>query len=41
MVQYMPVISIKPKVAVEWLAFLLRLRETPDSNLGPEIGYPE
>jgi hypothetical protein len=25
----------------EWLAFLLRIREVPGSNLGPETGYPD
>jgi hypothetical protein len=27
--------------AVEWLVFLLRFREVPGSNLGPETCYPE
>jgi hypothetical protein len=26
-------------VVVEWLTFLLRIREVPGSNLGPEAGY--
>jgi hypothetical protein len=30
-----------PKVAVEWLALLLRIREIPGSNLGPMTRYPE
>jgi hypothetical protein len=25
---------------VEWLTFLLRIREVPGSNLAPENGYP-
>jgi hypothetical protein len=25
---------------VEWLTFLLRIREVPDLNLAPENGYP-
>jgi hypothetical protein len=29
-----------PNFAVEWLTFLLRIREVPGSNLGPETGYP-
>jgi hypothetical protein len=28
-------------MAVEWLALLLRIREFPGSNLGPETGYPD
>jgi hypothetical protein len=31
----------KPTVVVEWLKFLLRIREDAGSNLGPETGYPE
>jgi hypothetical protein len=30
-----------PNVVVEWLAFLLRIREIPGSNLGPETGCPD
>jgi hypothetical protein len=30
-----------PKLAIEWLAFLLRLREGPGSNLGLKTGYPK
>jgi hypothetical protein len=30
-----------PKVAPACLAFLLRIREVPGSNLGTETGYPE
>jgi hypothetical protein len=26
-------------VAVEWLAFLLRIREVPNSNTSPDTGY--
>jgi hypothetical protein len=26
---------------VEWLTYLLPIREVPGSNLGPETGYPE
>jgi hypothetical protein len=26
---------------VEWLAFLLRIREMPASNLGLDSGYPD
>jgi hypothetical protein len=25
----------------EWLALLLRIREIPESNLGPKTGYPD
>jgi hypothetical protein len=28
-----------PHVVVQWLTFLLRIREVPGSNLGPETGY--
>jgi hypothetical protein len=28
-------------VAVDWLTFLLLIREVPGSNLGPETVYPE
>jgi hypothetical protein len=28
-------------VVVVWLTFLLRIREVPDSNFGPEAGYPK
>jgi hypothetical protein len=31
----------KPNVVVEWLAFLFRIRQVPDSNLCPQNGYPE
>jgi hypothetical protein len=27
----------EPNIAAEWLALLLRIREVPGSNLGPEI----
>jgi hypothetical protein len=30
-----------PNVVVEWLIFLLRIREFPGSNLGSETGYPD
>jgi hypothetical protein len=30
-----------PKVMVEWLALLLRIREIPVPNLDPETGYPD
>jgi hypothetical protein len=30
---------ISPNVAVVWLTFLVRTREVPGSNLGPETGY--
>jgi hypothetical protein len=33
--------KIVPNVMVERLTILLRIREVPDSNLGPEIGYPD
>jgi hypothetical protein len=33
--------GIETKVVVEWLTILLHIREVPDSNLGPETGYPE
>jgi hypothetical protein len=28
-----------PNFVVEWLTLLLRIREAPGLNLGPEIGY--
>jgi hypothetical protein len=28
----------KSNIAVKWLAFLLRIREFPGSNFGPQIG---
>jgi hypothetical protein len=34
-------VIIEPNVVVEWLTFLLRIREVPGSNLGPELGYPD
>jgi hypothetical protein len=30
---------VKPNVVVEWWSFLLRIREIPGTNLGPETGY--
>jgi hypothetical protein len=30
-----------PNVRVDWETFLLRIREIPGSNLGPETGYPD
>jgi hypothetical protein len=30
---------ITPKVLVQWLTLLLRIRKVPGSNLGPETGY--
>jgi hypothetical protein len=30
-----------PNVVVEWLSLLLRIREVPISNFGPETGYPD
>jgi hypothetical protein len=30
-----------PTVVVEWLTLLLRIREVPGSNLGPETGYSD
>jgi hypothetical protein len=30
--------GILPNVVVEWLILLLRIREVPGSNLGPETG---
>jgi hypothetical protein len=30
-----------PKVILEWLALLLRIREVPGSNLGLKTGYPD
>jgi hypothetical protein len=35
------ILTITPNVMVEWLTFLLRIREVLGSNLGPETGYPE
>jgi hypothetical protein len=34
------VTSAAPIVVVEWITFLLRIREIRVSNLGPETGYP-
>jgi hypothetical protein len=31
----------KPNVVVEWLTFLLHIKEVPGSNFGPETGYPD
>jgi hypothetical protein len=28
-------------VVVKWLTILLRIREVPDSNTGPQTGYPD
>lgn len=37
-----PPVTFKLNVVVEWLTFLLRIRDIPDSNLGPETpGRPE
>jgi hypothetical protein len=33
--------NLWPNVAIEWLVFLLRIREVPDSNLGPKTGYSD
>jgi hypothetical protein len=33
--------SLLQNVLVRWLTFLLRTREVPGSNLGPETGYPD
>jgi hypothetical protein len=33
--------SYAPNVVVEYFPLLLRIREVPDSNLGPETGYPD
>jgi hypothetical protein len=30
-----------PNVVVEWLTFLIRIREIPDSNLSQDTGYPD
>jgi hypothetical protein len=30
-----------PNVVVAWLTLQLRIWEVSDSNLGPEIGYPD
>jgi hypothetical protein len=33
---------MRPNAVVDWLTFLLRIREIPGStNLGPETGYPD
>jgi hypothetical protein len=34
-------LSHAPNVVVEWLTHLLRIREVPGSNFGPETGYPD
>jgi hypothetical protein len=28
-------------IFAEWLALMIRIRDVPGSNLGPETGYPE
>jgi len=33
--------TFTPNVVIEWLTILLRIREVPGSNLGPETGYPD
>jgi hypothetical protein len=33
-------LSEVPNVVVEWLTLLFGIWEVPDSNLGPETGYP-
>jgi hypothetical protein len=33
-----PSLKVSPYVSAEWLALLLRIREVPGSNLGPETG---
>jgi hypothetical protein len=33
--------NVRPNVLVEWLAFLLRIREVSSLNLGPQTGYPD
>jgi hypothetical protein len=33
--------SLLPNVVAEWLSLLLRIREAPGSNLGPEADYPD
>jgi hypothetical protein len=30
-----------PNVVVEWLTLMLRIKEVPASNPGPETGYPD
>jgi hypothetical protein len=32
-------IGKRQNAELEWLAFLLRIREVPGLNLGPETGY--
>jgi hypothetical protein len=32
-------IYLKPNVVAEWLTLLLRIRQVPVSNLGPDTGY--
>jgi hypothetical protein len=31
----------KPNLAAEWLALLLKIREVPGTNLGPQTDYPD
>jgi hypothetical protein len=33
--------SVSSNVVVEWLPLLLRIREVPDTSLGPKTGYPD
>jgi hypothetical protein len=36
-----PIYTWLLNVAVEWLTLLVRVREVPGSNLGPETGSPD
>jgi hypothetical protein len=35
------VLTSIPSVVVEWLTLLLRIREVPASDVGPETSYPD
>jgi hypothetical protein len=32
---------VLPNIVVEWLTLLLRIREVPGSNLGPQTGHTD
>jgi len=31
--------SLIPKIAAYWVGFMLRIRENPNSDFGPDTGY--
>jgi hypothetical protein len=38
---FVSLMVVEVTVSVEWLTLLLRIREVPDSDLGPNTGYRE